>query len=239
MRFSAAEVWTLPSDEKRFEYLFDNQVRKVIEEDLVLAAEFRKPEQLKRFYISLLENPGQEVSRAKLASETGVNTQQIEKYLPLLELTDLLRSIDKFRASSLKVRQGNQKYYLVDLALRNAVLRIGNELLTDETMLGLYAENLVFNVLKSWPGVLQIDYYREASQEVDFVVHARPGGFLPIEVKYRKVWSGADVKALRFFAEKNGCAQSLVITKRADDYGDFEGLLRVPLLHFLLTFDGA
>ncbi len=238
------EVWTLPSDEKRMEYLYDNQVRKVIEEDLVLAAEFRKPELLKRFYISLLEKPGQEVTRSSMASEIGVNAQQIEKYLPLLELTDLLRSIDKFRKAALKVRQGNQKYYLVDLALRNAVLRIGNELLEDNAMLGLYAENLVCNVLRTWPGLLQIDYYRENNSEVDFVVHTRPNRYLPIEVKYQNQWNDSDIKGLRSFAEKNSCSMPLIITKDRSDFGLIEGtsttkVFRIPLLHFLLVFDGA
>ena len=96
------EVWGF-SEEKRIEYLYDNQVKKVIDEDLVLAAEFRKPEILKRFYISLLERPGQEVTRKSLSQDTGVNVQQIDKYLPLLQLTDLIRSIHKFRKSSLKI----------------------------------------------------------------------------------------------------------------------------------------
>ncbi len=65
------EVWTLPSMEAKQDYLFDNQVKKVIYEDLVLAADFRKPEMLKRFYISLLENPGKEISSKHLRKRNG------------------------------------------------------------------------------------------------------------------------------------------------------------------------
>ena len=61
-----------PGRTKKIQYLFDNQVNKVISEDLVLAAEFRKPEQLKRFYVSLLEKPGREVSITALSKDLGI-----------------------------------------------------------------------------------------------------------------------------------------------------------------------
>ena len=164
--------------------------------------------------------------------------QQIDKYLPLLQLTDLIRSIHKFRKSSLKIRQGNQKFYLVDMALRNAVLRVGPELFTDPTMLGLYAENLVYNALAKWPGVLQIDYYHENQKEVDFIVHIHPSQFLPVEVKYRNSWGARDVTGLRQFTEQFNCATPWIITKKREEMGVSDGILRIPLLEFLLLFDG-
>ncbi len=91
------EVWELQTWEQKTDYLFDNQVKKVIYEDLLLAAEFRKPELLKRFYISLLEQPGREVNFSQVAKETGVLVAQVEKYLPLLEMTDLISHVGKFR----------------------------------------------------------------------------------------------------------------------------------------------
>jgi predicted AAA+ superfamily ATPase len=183
------EVWKLPSAEKKIEYLFDNQVKKVIYEDLVLATEFRKPDQLKMFYVSLLERPGTEVSTTSLSQDIGISVQQIDKYLPLLEMTDLIKHAPKFRKSAVHVRKGNRKYYLVDLALRNAVMRLSEEeILNDESVLGLYAENLVFNALKKWRGILQVDYYRNRNYEIDFIVHTGPTRYWPVEVKYRKSW---------------------------------------------------
>ena len=229
------EVWSLPSADKKIEYLFDNQVKKVITEDLVLAVEFRKPEQLKRFYISLLEQPGREVNITSLSGELGVNVQQIEKYLPLLEMTDLIRSAGKFRKSSIRVRRGNQKYYLVDVGLRNAVLRIGQEILNDESAMGNYAENLVFNALKKWPGVLQVDYYRERDKEIDFIVHIGRSKYLPVEVKYRnKVADHYPV--VGEFTNKFTCTTPIIVTKHKVQYGMRNKLFRLPLIHFLLLF---
>lgn len=232
------EVWSLPDWVAKQDYLFDNQVKKVIYEDLVLAAEFRKPELLKRFYISLLETPGREISIQSVAGETGTSAQQIEKYLPLLEMTDLVYHIEKFRKSPLRVRKGRMKFYLVDLALRNAVLRLTETLLQDETTLGLYAENLVFLALKKWRGAIQMDYYRDREGEVDFVVHVGPRIYLPIEVKYRETIRAEDTKPLtRFAGRYSSAARPILVTKLWEDFGWRDDVLFIPLPLFLLMFD--
>lgn len=232
------EVWTLPTWVAKQDYLYDNQVKKVIYEDLILAAEFRKPELLKRFYISLLEMPGREINVQSVAQETNVKASQIEKYLPLLEMTDLVYRISKFRTGPLRVRKGLMKFYLVDLALRNAVLRLSDKLLSDELSLGLYAENLVFLALRKWRGTIQMDYYRERHGEVDFVVHVGPRRFLPVEVKYRNEIKTADFSCLLKFAQKfKHSRQPIIVTKRWDDFGKRHNTVLLPLPMFLLLFD--
>ncbi len=231
------EVWGMQSWEQKTEYLYDNQVKKVIYEDLVLAAEFRKPEQLKRFYISLLEQPGRELNLSRIAEEIGILPAQGEKYLPLLEMTDLVAHIEKFRRSALRVRRGSVKFYLVDLALRNAVLRLPDTGLSDQTTFGLYAENLAFNALRKWRGVLTIDYYRERDEEVDFVVHVGPRKYLPFEVKYRDAITEDDLRPIRNFAKRFSTAPGIVVTKRRDDFGKRNDFFFIPLIHFLLMFD--
>ncbi|MEO5356514.1 MAG: ATP-binding protein [Nitrospirae bacterium YQR-1] len=230
------EVWSLPDWETKQSYLFDNQVKKVILEDLVLTVELRKPEMLKRFYISLLENPGREINFQKLASDLGVSRATIETYFPLLEMTDLIRHIDRFSKSYISTRRGNIKCYLTDLALRNAVLRIGDTLLEDEATVGLYAENLVFNALKKWQGVVNIGYYRDKTREVDFIVSAGAGRYLPVEVKYKNNINAGQLKVIRTLCkqfDQNG----IVVTKQWDDFGKRDCLFYIPLPHFLLLFD--
>lgn len=232
------EVWTLPSWVAKQEYLYDNQVKKVIYEDLILAAEFRKPELLKRFYISLLEMPGREINVQSVAKETNIGALQIEKYLPLLEMTDLVYRISKFRTGPLRVRKGLMKFYLVDLALRNAVLRLSDKLLSDDTTLGLYAENLVYLALKKWKGTIQMDYYRERHGEVDFIVHVGPHRFLPVEVKYRNEIKAGDFASLHKFSAKfKQPTQSIMVTKHWSDFGKRENAFLLPLPMFLILFD--
>ena len=232
------EVWSMPEWSQKIEYLYDNHIKKVIYEDLVLATEFRKPEILKRFYISLLESPGSESSVSEMSEKTGIAILQIEKYLPLLEITDLIYSVGKFRKSPIKVRRGKVKFYLVDLSLRNAVLRIKKEdILNDPTRLGLYAENLVYLALKKWNQVIQIDYYREENKEIDFIVHKGANDFIPIEVKYRNNIDFKDLKMLKQFAKKYSIGTfPILITKQLHDYGTDDGILRIPLPIFLIMF---
>ncbi len=231
------EVWTLDTWEQKTDYLYDNQVKKVIYEDLLLAAEFRKPEQLKRFYISLLEQPGREVNLSRIAEDTGILPAQVEKYLPLLEMTDLVTHVEKFRKSALRVRRGSVKFYLVDLALRNAILRLRDTEIFDSATLGLYAENLVLNALKKWRGTVAIDYFREGNDEVDFIVHVGSSKYLPFEVKYRDTITDRDLRPIRNFVKKFRTSPGIVVTKRPEDFGQQDGLFFIPLLHFLLMFD--
>ncbi len=231
------EVWNMPTWEQKVDYLYDNQVKKVIYEDLVLAVELRKPEQLKRFYISLLEKPGREVNLSAMARETGVGLQQLDKYLPWLEMTDLVSHIERFRKSPLRVRRGNVKFYLVDLALRNAVLRLRDEIESDPAVMGTYAENLVFNALRKWRGTIALDYYRDRDGEVDFVVHTQPERYLPVEVKHRESVTDSDLEVVRRVTRRFGMNPPLVVVKRREDFGWRGDVAFLPLLHFLLLFD--
>lgn len=231
------EVWSLPDWETKQSYLFDNQVEKVILEDLVLAVELRKPELLKRFYISLLENPGREINFQQLSQDLDINRASIEKYFPLLEMTDLIHHVEKFTKSPIKIRRGNIKCYLVDLALRNAILRIQESLLKDAKILGLYAENLVFNALKKWEGTVNISYYREREYEVDFIVHIGAGNYLPVEVKYKEKIESTELRTMRNFCGRLKCSTGIVVTKNWDDFGRKNSLFYMPLPHFLLLFD--
>jgi predicted AAA+ superfamily ATPase len=229
------EVWKIPTADKKLDYLFDNQVKKVIYEDLTLATEFRKPDELKAFYVSLLEQPGVEVNLEKLAREAAINVQQIKRYLPLLEMTDLVQHAEKFRRSAIRMRHGNRKFYLVDIGLRNAVLRLGKEILKDESILDLYAKNLVFNALKKWKGFRQIDYYRDGNKAIDFVVHTRAHKYWPIEVKYSRFADQARLEGIHHFQRKYTCSAPTVVTK--DEFRIDGDLLRIPLTLFLLLID--
>ena len=231
------EVWSLPDWETKQSYLFDNQVEKVISEDLVLAVELRKPELLKKFFVSLLEVPGREISFQQLSQDLGINRATIEKHFPLLEMTDLVRHVEKFSKSALKARRGNIKVYLVDLALRNAILRIQAIDSIDEGQMGFYAENRVFNALEKWEGTVNINYYREKGKEIDFVVHVGARKFLPVESKYKESIDGSELRTISHFCSQFRCPPGIIVTKRWDDFGLKNNLFYMPIQQFLLLFD--
>ena len=224
------EVWQLADPVRKIEYLMEQQVRKVLYEDLMMVTKYRKPENVLRFFVYLLAHPGQEINMTKVASDAGVERRVIEENLPRLEMTDLILRIQKFSHQPLRVRQGNIKCYPADMALRNAVLKSWQAM--DETTMGLSAENLVVRELIGWPEKIEVSYFREKNREIDFVVTFGGNRYLPIEVKYRE--QDEDYGALKMFRSRYDVNLGVVITRQQTaKYED--GLLFLPLRFFLLV----
>jgi len=239
------EVWNLPDILSKQEYLYQNQIERVIFEDLLVAAEFRKPEMLRRFYLGLLAEPGRETNVTKLSKDIGIAAATITTYFPLLEATDLVWRLQKYTGSRTTAKAGNFKSYLVDLAVRNAVLKLTPErLLADEQVLGLYAENIVANHLRRWPGLVELAYYRERNNELDFIVDLGATR-IGIEVKYRTTLNERELSKSREIAETLGCEAFVVVCKEQNIDQQLEKRLQekskiplavVPLADFLLLF---
>lgn len=205
------EVWNLPTLLAKQDYLYQNQVERVIFEDLLVAAEFRKPEMLRRFYLGLLKDPGRETNLSQLSKDIELARSTIETYFPLLEATDLVWRLHKHTSTKATPKAGNFKTYLVDLAVRNAVMKISQEqMVADATLMGAYAENVVANHLRRWPGLVELGYWRRNNDELDFIVDlgsARIG----VEVKYRNEVQHKDVLKAARLAEQLGCEACIVV----------------------------
>lgn len=225
------EVWQLTDPVRKIEYLMEQQVRKVLYEDLMALTQYRKPENVLRFFVYLLAHPGMEINMSTLAQEIGVERRIVEENLPRLILTDLIIRIKKFTHKPLRVRQGNIKCYPVDLALRNAVLKTWDDFTADPVKMGIYAENLVAHEVNKWPEAIETAYYREKQQEVDFVVTHGGNRYLPMEVKYRK--SSDKAAGLKHFMKKFRLDFGAVITRERECRFD-KGILYLPLRYFLL-----
>ncbi len=223
------EVWSLQDPVRKIEYLMEQQVRKVLYEDLMMLTQYRKPENVLRFFVYLLAHPGLEINTSKVSQEIGVERRVVDENLPRLELTDLIVRLQRFSHQPLRVRRGNIKCYPVDLALRNAVLKTWR--LPDSTALGLYAENLVVRELCTWPERIELSYYREKPHEVDLVLTHGGNQHLPFEVKFL-----ADLRrleGLRHFMNRFQAPLGVVITR--DQQARFDELLYLPLRYFLLA----
>jgi predicted AAA+ superfamily ATPase len=224
------EVWQLADPVRKIEYLMEQQVRKVLYEDLMMVTKYRKPENVLRFFVYLLAHPGQEINMTKVASDAGVERRVIEENLPRLEMTDLILRIQKFSHQPLRVRQGNIKCYPADMALRNAVLKSWQAM--DETTMGLSAENLMVRELIGWPEKIEVWYFREKNREIDFVVTFGGNRYLPIEVKYSQ--GDEDYGALTVFRSRYNADLGVVITRQQTARYE-DGLLFLPLRFFLLV----
>jgi len=223
------EVWSLPDSVRKIEYLMEQQVRKVLYEDLMMLTQYRKPENVLRFFVYLLAHPGIEINTTKVANEAGVERRVVEENLPRLEMTDLILRIQKFSHNPLRVRQGNIKCYPVDMALRNAVLKTWEA--PDSTIMGYYAENLVIRELITWPEKIEISYFRDKTHEVDFILTHGGSNYLPIEVKH--TLKQEQPSGLNFFIKKYNLKFGVVITRERTP--SFDKFLKLPLRYFLLV----
>lgn len=238
------EVWNLPTLLAKQEYLYQNQVERVIFEDLLVAAEFRKPEMLRRFYLGLLKDPGRETNLTKLGSEISLSRTTIEAYFPLLEATDLVWRLHKHTSTKSTPKAGHFKTYLVDLAIRNAVMKLSHEqLVADPTLMGAYAENVVANHLRRWPGLVELGYWRRNNDEIDFIVD-RGSERIGVEVKYRTDVQDKDVLKAARLSYDHGCDACILVTKNLMTADQIEKLkvqsplplALVPLAAFLMLF---
>lgn len=238
------EVWNLPTLLAKQDYLYQNQVERVIFEDLLVAAEFRKPEMLRRFYLGLLKDPGRETNLSEVSKELGLARSTIESYFPLLEATDLVWRLQKHTSTKSTPKAGNFKTYLVDLAVRNAVMKLTPEqMAADATLMGAYAENVVANHLRRWPGLVELGYWRRNNDELDFIVDLGVSK-IGVEVKYRNQVLEKDVlKAVRL-SQQLDCEACIVVSKGAMDEEALSRLKQqsplplavAPLSAFLMLF---
>jgi uncharacterized protein len=238
------EAWNLPTLLAKQDYLYQNQVERVIFEDLLLAAEFRKPEMLRRFYLGLLKDPGRESNLSQVSKDLGMVRSTIESYFPLLEATDLVWRLHKHTSTKATPKAGNFKTYLIDLAVRNAVMKLDQaHLVADAALMGAYAENVVANHLRRWPGLVELGYWRRNNDEIDFIVdlgHSR----VAVEVKYRNEPQAKDVLKAARLAGELGCEACVVVCKApmaAEAIGRLKAsaavpLAVVPLAAFLMLF---
>lgn len=238
------EVWNLPTLLAKQEYLYQNQVERVIFEDLLVAAEFRKPEMLRRFYLGLLKDPGRESNLSQVSKELGMVRSTIDSYFPLLEATDLVWRLHKHTSTKSTPKAGNFKTYLVDLAVRNAVMKLSQEqMVADATLMGAYAENVVANHLRRWPGLVELGYWRRNNDEIDFIVDLGATR-IGVEVKYRNQVQDKDVLKAARLSLDHGCEACVVVCKEPLATDVVERLKAasplplavVPLAAFLMLF---
>src|SRR3989338_863140 len=157
-------------------------------------------------YRSLMEH-------ANIAS----NSREMRKYLYQLEtsmLVGISRSFTKIAGKS-----GSEfKIYLTDIAVRNMLVGMMNELLfKDEVQLGYMIETLVYDHIlrlnhKFLPGS-SLSYWNGKKQgEVDIIMN--PGSLIPVEVKKEDSPSLPDVGGLRTFEKKHGVPGIVICGKK-------------------------
>lgn len=229
--------------------LREDVVERVLKRDMVALFGVRKINELEKLFLYLCFHTGGILAVRTCASELGTTAPTVADYLELLESANLVYRLPPSETGGKKILRQQSKYYLVDAALRNAVLLRGEEILTEPNELGKVIET---SVLRHVKGYYYLDtprfgYWRdsETNREVDVVVQS-PKYVIPIEVKYRTTaeLSATDglVKLARLHPE---IRFGYMVTREDRDFGvsTFDGsgarFLKVPAHIFVYLLGQA
>lgn len=228
------QLWFMATAAERSAFIDQQFVERVTLEDLRLVKEIRRPEIFHQFLRYAFARTGQEYNLEELASLIHTTRVTLTEALPLLLQTELIRKVERFTGKPVRLRSTHAKLYAADLVLMQGITKILTSLEGEER--GRVAETLAHNIIRLFPGISDISYYREPSgkQEVDFVV--RVGSrMVPIEIAYQNQIDNQHRGSIRAFLEAH-VKQSgfgLLVTKA--NWKIEQPIIEMPLSLFLLS----
>lgn len=228
------QLWMMGTAAERSAFIDQQFVERVTLEDLRLVKEIRRPDIFHQFLRYAFARTGHEYNLEELASLIHTTRVTLSEALPLLLQTELIRKVERFTGKPVRLRSTHAKLYVADLVLMQGITKIVTSLEGEER--GRIAETLAHNVIKLFPGVSDISYYREPSdqQEIDFV--ARVGSrVVPIEIAYKNQIDKRHRDSIRSFLETQGKQSSFGILVTKEDWKIEQPILEMPLAMFLLT----
>lgn len=202
--------------------LREDVVERVLKRDMVALFGVRKINELEKLFIYLCLNTGGVLSINTCASELGTTTGTVTGYLELLENAHLVYRLAPSEIGGKKALRQQNKYYLADAALRNAVLLRGREVLAEPEELGKVVETSVLRHLYAYHylDTPKIVYWREprTEKEVDVIVQS-PRYVIPVEVKYRHSASLDSAGGLATYCRKDSqVRQAYFVTREDKDF---------------------
>ncbi len=219
--------------------LREDIVDKALKRDLPAIYGVRNVTDIEKLFLYLCYTSSNIINVQTVSKELdGVSRITIEKYIEYLESANLIYISQPIDIGAKQVLKSQNKIYIADAAMRNAVLML-DDITNNAEELGIIAETAVYKHIKSfyYETAAQIGYYRGGSKQNEIDIVVKSNRFLPImiEVKYRDQAKIANNDAI--VALSNVQQPNLVITKRATDFGECaygdKKIYRIPAPAFL------
>jgi hypothetical protein len=189
---------------------FADYVRTLLERDVRDLANIEGLTQMPRVLSLIAARAGSTLNVVSLARDTGIPNTSLHRYLDLLKAVFLVHHIPAW-SNDLGTRlTKSPKAYLVDTGLLCYLENVtANTLKNDPTRLALVLGNFVAMELKKLALASDLrpvlHHLRSVRQlEVDFVLEARGGGIVGIEVKAAPTVRPEDAEGLQFLKELAG-----------------------------------
>lgn len=187
---------SLVSDEHRWgQYIRDSLIETALSKDILLLNPVEKPALLRQLFVLSCEYGGQVLSYQKILGQLqdAGNTVTIAHYQKFLEGAFLIKGLQKWCGSALRLRNSSPKWLPLNTALVTALSnRTFKEWKNDPVIWGRLVEIAVGAHLVNKGALEDIDvyYWREGNDEADFVLR-KGSAVTGIEVKSGQKLPGA------------------------------------------------
>jgi len=158
--------------------------------DILMLADTRNPEVLRKLLVALALQAGQEVSYNELANMLDVSRTTIERYIYLLEQCFVLFRLNPLSSNPRKLLARNKrKVYFYDLGIRNTLAnQLDIPIAINPSLGGIFENFCILERLKARlnHGLRSSSYYwRSPDSEVDYI-EQYSGATFAYEIKWNK-----------------------------------------------------
>lgn len=211
----------------------------IISYDLLRVFKSRNPEKIKQLYTFLGVYTAQQVNLSNLCRDIGISRTALNDYLSQLQQTYLIKVMRPYKKNKIKVGNDLKKIYVGDVGMRNAVLGITEEEITDPVLLGRLAETIAQDHTLRLKYILDRKsecknfFWKSGNKEVDIILELS-GKIIPIESKYAEQIRSEDVQELRNVTTQKNCPFGILLTKKSFQYDEKSKTISMPLWLYLL-----
>lgn len=219
--------------------LREDIVDKALKRDLPSIYGIKNVTDVEKLFLYLCYTSSNIVNVTTVAKELdGVSRNTVDKYIEYLESANLIYVSPLVSAGSKQILKSQNKIYVADSAMRNAVL-MKDDITNNPQELGIIAETAVYKHIKSFYSTKHatVGYFREnkTEKEIDIVVKSPLLPLVLVEVKYRDQSKILENDAIVTYSSKD--TTSLVITKKPTDFGQInygaKSIYKIPAPAFL------
>jgi len=213
-------------------YLRDSLIETTVSRDILLTNRVHKPALFRQLFYLACEYSGQVVSYQKMVGqlqEAG-NTTTLSHYLQLLDNAGLVCGMLKYAGQQVRTRSSSPKLMVHNTALMSALLGMHFSQVRQQPQIwGRWVESAIGAHLlnSSRSQNIEIFYWRQANQEVDFILK-RNAVVTAIEVKGSAKTAGTS--GLDAFEKAFGKCRKLLVGGQGISPDEF---LRYPASHWI------
>lgn len=183
------EVLMLSGDADK-QRLLKELISSYLYKDVLQLSNIRNSEKIHKLLQLLAYQIGQLVSVHELAKNLALNHETVGHYLDLLQKSFVIYSLSGLSNNPRKEISKMDKYYFVDVGIRNALINDFNEVAVRGDRGGLWENFFISERIKyqDYNGINSLNYFwrRYSGAELDFV-EQRNGMFYAFELKWSKI----------------------------------------------------